>query len=163
MIYEVEGDILLSKSPVLAHGVCANDPMNKGLALTLHKHYPAMHKDFHHFCHKQNPKPGEAWMWGTVNGKRVVNLITREDGPGHATKPGKASLQNVRQCLKNLKKIAVDEEFSALALPRLATGAGGLNWDDVKPLIFEQLEDLHIPIFLYSTFHAGQAAKEPKK
>jgi O-acetyl-ADP-ribose deacetylase (regulator of RNase III) len=48
MIYQVEGDILLSKAQALAHGVGINDPMDKGLALALHKQYPAMHKDFHH-------------------------------------------------------------------------------------------------------------------
>jgi len=32
MIYQVEGDILLSKAQAIAHGVRINDPMHKGLA-----------------------------------------------------------------------------------------------------------------------------------
>ena len=32
MIYEVTGDILLSKADAIAHGVAANDPMDQGLA-----------------------------------------------------------------------------------------------------------------------------------
>ena len=160
MIYEVAGDILLSKSSVIAHGVSANDPMNQGLALALHKRYPAMHKDFHHWCHQQHPKPGEAWMWGSVNGIRIINLITQEGGYGHGTAPGAASVQNVRKSLKALKKIVVQEKFTSLALPKLATGVGRLNWSDVKPLISEQLGDLKIPIYLYSTFQAGQHARK---
>lgn len=160
MIYEVEGDILLSKSPVIAHGVSANDPMNQGLALSLHRQYPAMHKDFHHWCHQHHPKPGEAWMWGSVGGIRVVNLVTQEGGYGHGARPGQASVQSVRKSLKALKKMAKKEKFPSIALPKLATGVGGLSWDDVKPLIHSQLGDMDIPIYLYSTFHAGVKANE---
>ena len=52
MIHEVEGDILLSGAEAIAHGVAANDPMNQGLAASLHTNYPAMHKDFHQWCHQ---------------------------------------------------------------------------------------------------------------
>ncbi len=45
MIYEVSGDILLTKAQMIAHGIASNDPMTQGLALSLHKNYPAMHKD----------------------------------------------------------------------------------------------------------------------
>ena len=36
MIHEVEGDILLTQADVIAHGVAASDPMNQGLALSVH-------------------------------------------------------------------------------------------------------------------------------
>lgn len=62
MIHEVEGDILLTKAQVIAHGVAANDPMKQGLALSLHECYPAMHKDFHHWCHQAHPEPGAALL-----------------------------------------------------------------------------------------------------
>jgi O-acetyl-ADP-ribose deacetylase (regulator of RNase III) len=47
-----------------------------------------------------------------------------------------------------------------LAMPRMATGVGGLDWNDVHPLIVQQLGDLPIPIFLYTTFHAGHKGVE---
>ena len=43
----------------------------------------------------------------------------------------------------------------------LATGAGGLDWADVQPLIVRHLGDLKIPVFLYATYHKGVQAKEP--
>jgi O-acetyl-ADP-ribose deacetylase (regulator of RNase III) len=161
MIHEVSGDILLSKAQVLVHGIAANDPMNQGLALSLHKTYPAMHKDFHHWCHQQHPKPGEAWMWGGAGGVRIVNLLTQDGGYGHGSRPEKARLKHVRDALRALVKLAKKESFTSLALPRLATGVGGLDWNEVKPLIEDKLGDLGIPVFVYSEFHAGQQAKEP--
>ena len=160
MIIEVEGDILRSQAQVIVHGVAANDPMSQGLAKSLHEWLPAMHKDFHHYCHTSHPKPGDAWVWTAANGKRFVNLITQEGGYGHGARPGKASLKHLSDSLKALKKLAKKEEFTSMALPRLATGVGGLNWDDVKPVIQEKLADLDIPIYLYVTYVPEQTAKE---
>ena len=89
MIYEVEGDILLSGAEAIAHGIAANDPMNQGLAYSLHVNYPAMHKDFHHWCKVQHPKTGSAWIWSGAEGARVINLITQEGGHdhGHVQRP----------------------------------------------------------------------------
>lgn len=160
MIVEVQGDILFSKSKVIAHGVAANDPMTQGLAKSLHERMPAMHKDFHHWCHMQHREPGEIWAWTDANGIRVVCLITQEGGYGHGARPGKATIKNVSHTLKALKKLALAEKFASIALPRLATGVGGLNWDDVRPIIYEQLGDLDIPVYLYSTYVPDQVAKE---
>lgn len=161
MIYQVSGDILLSKAQVIVHGIAANDPMTQGLALSLHQQYPAMHKDFHHWCHQSHPKVGAAWVWGGPNGVRVVNLITQEGGFGKGAKPGKATLKSVRNSLKELTKIIQKENFSSIAVPKLATGVGGLAWDDVFPVVEEILGDLDIPVYLYTDYHAGKQAKEP--
>lgn len=100
MIHQVSGDILLSRAQVLAHGVAANDPMKQGLALQLHEKYPAMHKDFHHWCRQKQPKPGDAWMWGGPGGVRIVSLLTQDGGYGHGARPEKATLKNVRDALR---------------------------------------------------------------
>jgi O-acetyl-ADP-ribose deacetylase (regulator of RNase III) len=165
MIHEVEGDILLSRAEAIAHGVAPNDPMNQGLALSLHKRYPGMHKDFHQWCHHQHPKSGEAWMWSGTQSTgagsiRIINLLTQTGGYDRE-KPGKATEVNVNHALRALKKIVEKEGLSSLALPRLATGVGGLDWGAVQPLIENQLGELQVPVYVYVTFHAGQQAIEP--
>ncbi|MGI9318068.1 MAG: macro domain-containing protein [bacterium] len=160
MIHKIEGDILLTGAQVIAHGVAANDPMNQGLAQSLHKQYPAMHKDYHHWCHIQHRKPGEAWMWGGVAGIRLVNLITQEGGYKRGSPPGKATTVHVNHALRSLKKMIQKEKFSSIALPRLATGVGGLDWEDVEPLIETQLGDAGIPVFVYTRYTPGKKANE---
>lgn len=161
MIYEVEGDILLSGAEAIAHGVAANDPMNQGLAETLHKNYPAMHKDFHHWCHLQHPKVGSAWIWSGAEGARVINLITQEGGYGHGNRPGKASVKSVNHALRALKKVIAKESLSSVALPRLATGVGGLDWADVQPLINNHLSDVEADIYVYRKYVPDKKAAEP--
>ena len=161
MIHQVEGDIIYTSAQALVHGVAANDPMTQGLAKMLHEKYPAMHKDFHRWCHKQHRKPGEAWMWSAPNGDCIITLLTQEGGYGHGARPGKASRSNVNHALRALKKIVGKQKLRSLALPCLATGVGGLLWDDVWPLIQDQLGELEIPVFVYTSYCPGQRAKEP--
>ena len=161
MIHEVEGDILLSSAEAIAHGVAANDPMNQGLAAALHENYPSMHKDFHHWCHQQHPKLGSAWIWSGAEGARIINLLTQEGGYEHGSKPGKASVSSVNHALRALKKIIEKESLNSVALPRLATGVGGLEWDEVRPLILNQLADADADVFVYEQFVPGKKAAEP--
>lgn len=159
MIHYVSGDILLTKSQAIAHGVAPKDPMSQGLALSLHQKYPAMHKDFHHWCNHQHGKPGDAWMWGGPGGVRIISLLTQEADPNHSH-PGKASIKHVRESLRALAKIANHESLTSIAMPKVATGVGGLQWKDVEPVIKDELGALNIPVYLYTEYHAGVVAKE---
>jgi O-acetyl-ADP-ribose deacetylase (regulator of RNase III) len=162
MIHEVEGDILLTDAEAIAHGVAANDPMNQGLAAALHADFPSMHKDFHRWCHHHQPKLGSAWIWSGAQGPRVINLITQTGGYEHGAKPGKATTASVNQALRSLRKLIEEEALDSVALPRLATGVGGLSWDEVRPLIMDQLADVDIDIYVYHVFVPGKKAAEPE-
>lgn len=161
MIHYVSGDLLLSRAQAVAHGVAPKDPMKQGLARLLHEKFPSMHKDYHHWCDQVHPKPGEAWLWGGPDGVRVINLITQEGGYGHGGRPGRATVKHVRDALRALALIVEGEGIRSLALPRLATGVGGLDWRDVQPIVEERLSGLSIPVYVYEEFHAGHAAREP--
>ncbi len=161
MLHEVTGDILLSKAQAIAHGVSPNDHFNQGLALSLRERWPAMYKDFRHFEKQETPAPGSIWAWMGSGGQRLVSLFTQEPGAGHGDHSGKASLVHVGHALKALNHFVVAEQISSLALPRLATGVGGLDWKDVRPLVTRHLGDLGIPVFIYTTYVKAQQAEEP--
>lgn len=160
MIRYVSGDILLSNAQAIAHGVAPNDDFGQGLAHALRDNMPAMYKDFRHFCHTAHPKSGSLWTWGGAEGPRIVALFTQDGDYGHGGKPGKATTAHVNHALKELAKEVRREGWTSLALPRLATGVGGLDWQDVKPLLEHHLGDLGIPVVVYDTYHPGQSADE---
>ena len=161
MIHEVTGDILLTKAKAIAHGVAPNDHFDKGLALKLREQWPSMFKDFRHYVHQTHPKPGEMWVWSGVGGIRIFNLLTQEGEHTHGAKSGRATLANVNHCLRRLRHDLEKDKIDSLALPKLATGVGGLQWSEVYPLIQKHLNDLSIPIYVYSEYHEGQKADEP--
>jgi O-acetyl-ADP-ribose deacetylase (regulator of RNase III) len=160
MIHEVSGDILLSKAQALAHGVAPNDHFDQGLALALREKWPAMAKDFRHFANTHHPKPGTMWAWGGF-GVRIFNLLTQEGDHGHGARPGKATVANVNHALRHLQHELEKGEITSISLPRIATGVGGLDWAEVRPLLQSHLGGLKIPVFVYTEYHKDVAAQEP--
>lgn len=160
MIIKVRGDILLSDARAIAHGVAPHDHFNQGLALALREQHPAMAKDFRHYCHQENPHPGRAWLWAGPE-RVIVNLMTQEPAPDEKSHPGKATMHNVGHALKELHTILEKEQISSVALPKLATGVGGLEWAEVEPLIESHLGDLPIPVIIYETYEKDHKADEP--
>jgi len=160
VIREVTGDLLLSRAAAIAHGVAPNDNFHQGLALALRERFPAMYKDFRHECFVRHPKEGTVWSWGGTDHRRIVALFTQESAYEQGGKPGKAHLEHVRHALHDLATLTTQEGWTSLALPRLATGVGGLEWEKVKPLVHDILGDLPIPVIVYSTYRAGVPADE---
>jgi len=160
VITKVRGDILMSDARAIAHGVAPHDHFNQGLALALRERHPAMAKDFRHYCHQENPKPGHAWLWAGPE-RVIINLMTQEPALDNKAHPGKATAHNVSHALKELHAIVEKENIPSIALPKLATGVGGLEWAEVEPLIKAHLNDLGIPVIIYETYEAGAKATEP--
>ena len=155
----VEGDITLAKTDAIAHGIAPHDDFKQGLALTLREHWPALYKDFRHFCHVKNPSSGTLWTWKGVGTFTVYNLFTQEPPPSAGQTPGKATLSNVNHCLRELVKQAKQDGIKSLSITKISTGVGGLSWDEVKPILEKQLKELGIPVLVYEGFKKGVAVE----
>lgn len=160
MIHEVSGDILLSQAQVICHGVAPNDPHKQGLALALRERWPAMYKDFKHFCRLGHPGPGRTWHWGGAGGLRITALLTQEGAYDKGSKPGKAHTEHVNHALKELAQWLVEEKIETAALPRLATGVGSLDWADVEPLVRHHLGEIPTVVHVYTRYEKGVTADE---
>lgn len=161
MIHDVTGDILLTSAQATAHGIAPNDPFDRGLALALREKWPMMFKDYRHYATQTHPRPGELWAWGGF-GKRIFNLLTQDGSFDHGSRPERASVANVNHALRRLRHELESQKIESVALPRIATGVGGLSWDDVRPLVEHHLGNLDTAVFLYSTYEPGVQANEPK-
>ena len=97
MIREVEGDILLSKAQVVAHGVAPGDHFDSGLALALRERWPAMVKDFRHYCQSSHPKTGEIYACSNP-----AELLLVSEKTGEVTVVGPMNLENKAAHCDNL-------------------------------------------------------------
>jgi O-acetyl-ADP-ribose deacetylase (regulator of RNase III) len=161
MIHELSGDLLLSGAKAIVQGVAPNDDFHHGLPLQLRERLPAMYKDFRHFCQTKHPKPGGLWTWMSADGHYIVNLFTQEGAYDQGSKPGRATLSNINHGLHALRALVEKEHLPSLALPRLACGQTGLDWQEVRPLIDKHLGDLGIPVYVYVDYQKGSKAQEP--
>ncbi|MFZ3231455.1 MAG: macro domain-containing protein [Pseudobdellovibrio sp.] len=160
MIYEVTGDILKTKAGAIAHGIASNDHFNQGLALSLKENWPSLAKDFRHYCHTQNPKAGTVWSWMGSDGKKIINLLTQEAADSEKQNPHKATLQNVAHALKQLKIEIEKDKIKSIAIPKLATGVGGLAWEDVRDLIYKNLNESSANVYIYTKYQKDVEATE---
>jgi O-acetyl-ADP-ribose deacetylase (regulator of RNase III) len=165
MIQYVTGDILLSQAQVIAHGIAPQEHFDQGLALALRERWPSMVRDYRHAQRGQHLDAGTVWSWAGVDGdgstRTILNLLTQKMvGEGPSARPGKATLETVNHAMKALARYAGSTGVTSIALPRLATGVGGMDWTDVKPLVEHHLGPLGIPVIVYETYHPGVAASE---
>jgi hypothetical protein len=86
------------------------------------------------------PQAGRTLEWGGF-GARIINLLTQEGSFEHGAHPGRAAPAHVNHCLKRLRHAIEKHGLTSIALPRLATGVGGLDWKDVQPLVVQHRGD----------------------
>ena len=89
-----------------------------------------------------------------------MNIFTQEHPPMRGGTPGKAQTKYVSRGLQELAQEITRLNIKSLALPRIATGVGGLDWAEIKPLIESHLGSLSIPIYVYETYQKQQKANE---
>jgi O-acetyl-ADP-ribose deacetylase (regulator of RNase III) len=143
MIYEVEGDVLMS------------------LARKLQEKFPSMRDQFIEWCEETNPEPGDIWLWGGNTKTRVLNLIVGEAAEpelGRSSRPNKIA---VHRALRAVNKLVIDERFNSIAIPRIGSGVGGIDWLEVRGMMASQLGELIIPLFVDVTALDGMLAREP--
>ena len=87
--------------------------------------------------------------------------MTQEGSHDHGSKPGPATTANLNHCLRRLRHELEKGEITSIALPRLSTGVGGLDWAEVLPLVESHLGHLKIPVFVYTHYKPGVQAIEP--
>jgi O-acetyl-ADP-ribose deacetylase (regulator of RNase III) len=68
-------------------------------------------------------------------------------------------VESVNHALRELRRHVLAEGYASLALPRLATGVGGLEWSQVLPLLDHHLGDLALPVYVYTTYRPGLAGE----
>ena len=126
MIYEVEGDIMLTRAQVIVHNVAVGDPMTRGVARKLKEAFPAMVEAFQAWCEESKAEPGDIWLWQAADKTQIVNLITHEgdDDPSRMRRPDKIALH---RSLRRLARMVAEERLKSLAMPKLASGDFGLD------------------------------------
>jgi O-acetyl-ADP-ribose deacetylase (regulator of RNase III) len=157
---EVTGDILLSEAQALVHGVAIDDDFKHGVGAELKSMWPSLYKDFRHFCKTQSPKEGDVWAWKGPGSPVIFNLFTQGAPKSDGGLPGKATLSNVHHALKNLTKELNEQEIKSVAITKLATGVGGLEWNEVKNTLTNDLSNYKGKVVLYTTFKAKEKAQE---
>ena len=147
MIKYIIGNILDSSAQALVNTVNTMGVMGKGVALQFKKAYPNNYKAYEKACKNNELQVGKMFITldsNTTSGERIIiNFPTKTNWK----KPSEYKF--IEDGLENLVEVINNKKIKSIAIPPLGAGNGGLNWEKVKKIIEQKLEDLNVDIYVY--------------
>ncbi|MEU4556775.1 macro domain-containing protein [Actinoplanes sp. NPDC023936] len=132
MIEEGHGNLLTAEVEALVNTVNTVGVMGKGIALQFKRAFPANFRAYRAACARGEVRLGRIWTFDTgVLGPRryILNFPTKDHW---------RNASRVADIVAGLDAL-VDEvqanRITSLAIPALGCGNGGLDWNEVRPLI----------------------------
>jgi len=142
VITYVVGDVFESSSQVVVNPVNVVGVMGKGLAKKFKQAYPDMFKQYKTLCDQGELVVGKLWLYKAPD-KWILNFPTKQ----HWRQ--KSKLEYIEAGLKEFVDTYDTLGIQSISFPMLGCGAGGLDWEDVRPLMESYLGDLPIEITVY--------------
>ncbi len=135
IIIEIEGNIFESKCQTIVNTVNCEGVMGKGIALEFKNRYPDMFKSYHKLCIQNLIKPGILQLY-SKSSPWILNFPTKL----HWRLPSK--LEYIELGLKKFASEYNLKNINSIAFPKLGTMNGGLDWVEVKSLMYRYLQPL---------------------
>jgi O-acetyl-ADP-ribose deacetylase (regulator of RNase III) len=136
----VKGDILEADAEALVNTVNCVGHMGRGIALQFKKQFPENYQLYHKACSRKEVVPGKMFVFSTgqlLNPRYIINFPTKRHWRG------KSRIEDIEMGLSALAAELVERKIRSVAVPPLGCGLGGLDWDEVRPLIENSLGRLH--------------------
>ncbi|MBF0112681.1 MAG: macro domain-containing protein [Desulfamplus sp.] len=134
-IIEINGNIFNTTYQTIVNTVNCVGVMGKGIALEFKNRHPDMYQAYLRLCLQKKIKIGMLQLWSRST-PWVLNFPTKDNWKY----PSK--LEYVERGLVKFAQTYTIKGITSIAFPELGTSAGGLNWSDVKELMFKYLEPL---------------------
>lgn len=141
-IIYTQGDILLDMSQAIVIPVNTMGVPGAGLAKAWAKKDPEAAKLYKALCKLEKINVGE--VASIANEDMCWILFPTKI---HWKEPSK--IEWIEDGLIHLGQTIKDLQLKSIAIPALGCGLGGLDWDDVKPLMQAYLLQIRIPITIY--------------
>ena len=143
-----QGNLLLAPVDALVNTVNTEGVMGKGLALQFRQAYELNYKLYRQACKDGRVRVGEMFVTetGEAFGPRyIINFPTKR----HWKEASR--MEYITTGVESLKAVLREKGIQSVALPPLGCGNGGLDWDDVRPVIEDSLRELEgeVTVHLY--------------
>ncbi|MGG4579694.1 MULTISPECIES: type II toxin-antitoxin system antitoxin DNA ADP-ribosyl glycohydrolase DarG [Alcaligenes] len=139
MINYTKGNLLTADVEALVNTVNTVGVMGKGIALMFKERFPKNMAEYALACKENRVTTGKMFITSTgeLSGvKWIVNFPTKQHWRA------KSKIEWIIDGLKDLRLFIEQNDIKSIAIPPLGAGNGGLDWNDVKPLIEKTLGDL---------------------
>jgi O-acetyl-ADP-ribose deacetylase (regulator of RNase III) len=147
MIEYKRGDILREDAEALVNSVNCVGVMGRGIALQFKNAFPENFKAYAKACKREEVQPGQMFVFETgrlTNPRYIINFPTKRHWRG------KSRMEDIEAGLIALVEVIQQYKIRSIAIPPLGCGLGGLEWAEVKSLIYGALAPLaNVHIIIY--------------
>lgn len=147
MIRLMKGDILQAQVEAIVNTVNCVGVMGRGIALQVKKAFPENYNAYLAACERGDVRPGKMFVFdaGPLGWPRyIINFPTKRHWRN------KSRIEDIEAGLVSLIEEIQARNINSVAIPPLGSGLGGLDWNEVRPLIESALEVLpHVDILLF--------------
>lgn len=132
------GDIFKTDADAIVNTVNCVGIMGRGIALQFKNAYPANFKAYKAACDAEQVQPGRMFVFetGKFTPRFIINFPTKRHWKG------KSRIEDIEAGLAALADEIKTRGIKSVAIPPLGAGLGGLDWDDVLPLIKSAVQDI---------------------
>ncbi len=146
MIDFTQGNLLEAGAQALVNTVNTVGISGKGIALMFRDAYPDNFRAYAAACKAGHVEPGGLFITerqDMLGPRWIINFATKQ----HWRAPSK--LAWIERGLIALRHEIGVRGIQSIAIPPLGAGNGGLDWDDVRPLIDAALHDLNCAVTVF--------------
>ena len=150
---DTSGNLLDADVDALVNTVNTVGVMGKGIALQFKNAFPDNFKDYEKACKRNEVVLGKMFVSNRLLFKPhwIVNFPTKN----HWRSPSR--IKDIQAGLDDLREVITNLGITSIAIPPLGCGNGGLNWNDVRPLIEDKLHGLEIEVHIFAPVGAPSA------
>lgn len=142
MITHRHTNLFDSEAQTLVNTVNCVGVMGKGIAKEFKSRDAEMFAAYKKICSEKLLQPGLLWLWRR-NTPWVLNFPTKQHWKG----PSK--IEWIEMGLVKFVDTYEEKGISSISFPKLGCGNGGLNWNDVLPMMEHYLNQVSIPVYIH--------------
>lgn len=137
-----KGNIFSEPVQALVNTVNCVGVMGKGIALAIKDKYPENYIEYKKLCKRKLLKPGTMFIYHQKNFFNSDNIEYIINFPTKNHWRNKSKIEYISLGLDGFIKDIIRLNIKSVAIPPLGCGNGGLDWKDVKKIIYDKLSNV---------------------
>lgn len=149
-VKEITGDLFSTDATMIGHGVNCKGAMKSGIAIEFRSRFDDMHEIYMSLCETESLIPGDVFFYEDKDSGWTIANIASQLLPGKNAKYTWA-IKGIGSALDHAQSFG----HSALAIPRIGCGVGGLDWKMMRQLILAEFDEHPVGLLVYSRNASG--------
>lgn len=141
MMRAADGHILDTNCQAIVNPVNCRGVQGAGLAKAVKLRFPERSRHYERLCRKRLLRLGDVVLDEIVGGEAlryILHMATKDDWKNPSR------IEWIADGLNRLKEVLLEQKITSVALPAVGCGRGGLDWQEVRQILWCELKDFNL-------------------